>query len=327
VSPAKIIEWRKAQPASVVLIFGPEQHFASEATREIRQKLREKHPMLEIQEVDASDYASGHLINVASPSLFAEPRLILVDNVERCTDAFIEDGKKYLADPASDTTVVLRHNGSSVRGKALLDAIRASDTAIEIPCPKSDKDFERSKFVQTEFAHAGRMVTDGAVRALVQAFSQDIPELAQAVSQLLLDSSETITEEIVDKYYGGRVETDNFVIIDVALAGKAGDALFLFRHARATGVDMVPMVYGWANKVRSLAKVFADPRATAQSLGLSTTGFNKAKEAIRGWDDEGIGRLLQMIAECDSATKGGERNAEFRLEQFLLAASNKARTS
>ena len=326
-SPAKIIEWRKAHPASVVLIFGPEQHFATEATREIRQKLREKHPMLEIQEVDASEYASGHLINIASPSLFAEPRLILVSNVERCTDAFIEDGKRYLADPASDTTVLMRHNGSSVRGKALLDAIRANENAIEVACPKSDREFERVKFVQTEFVHSARSVTDGAVRALVQAFSHDIPELAQAVSQLLLDSSETITEEIVDKYYGGRIETDNFKIMEAALAGKSGEAIFLFRHARAIGTDMVPMVFGWASKIKALAKVYADPRATAQSLGLAPQSFSRAKEEVRGWDDEGIGSMIQLIAECDSATKGGERNAEFRLEQFLLAAARKGRSN
>ncbi len=324
-SRAKIVEWRKAQPAPVVLVSGPEQYFASEAVREIKQKLRDKYPDLEINEVDASDYSSGHLINIASPSLFAEPRLILIENADRCTDAFIEDGKKYLESPASDTTVVIRHNASSVRGKALLDAIRSNESAIEVQCPRADKEHERVKFVQTQFSHSGRQVTDGAVRALVLAFSQDIPELAQAISQLLLDSSETITEEIVDKYFGGRIETDVFKIIEAALSGKAGESVFLFRHARATGNDMVPMVYAWAAKVRAMAKVFADPRATAQSLALNPYAYGRAKEDIRGWDDEGIGRMLQLIAECDSATKGAERNAEFRLEQFLIALANKGR--
>ena len=324
-SPAKIVDWRKAVPASVVLIAGPEQFFASEATREIRQKLREKHPQLEINEVDASEYSAGHLINIASPSLFAEPRLILVENADRCTDAFIEDGKKYLHNPAADTTVVIRHNASSVRGKALLDAIRADEHSVEINCPKSDKEFERVKFVQAQFSHAGRSVTDGAVRALVQAFSQDIPELAQAISQLLLDSSETITEEIVDKYFGGRIETDVFKIVDAALAGKSGEAVFLFRHALATGNDMVPMVAAWGAKIRAMAKVFQDPRATAQSLSLATYAYGRAKEDIRGWDDDGIGRAIQLIAECDGASKGSERNPEFRLEQFLILVANKGR--
>lgn len=324
-SPAKIIEWRKAQPAPVVLISGPEQFFASEAIGEIKQKLRSKHPQLEINELDASEYSAGQLINIASPSLFAEPRLILIENTERCTDAFIEDGKKYLQSPAADTTVIIRHNASSVRGKALLDAIRADEHSIEIVCPKSDKDFERVKFVQAQFSHAGRQVTDGAVRALVQAFSQDIPELAQAISQLLLDSSETITEEIVDKYFGGRIETDVFKIVEAALSGKSGEAIFLFRHALATGNDMVPMVAAWASKIRAMAKVFEDPRATAQSLSLGPYPYGRAKEDVRGWDDDGIGRALQLIAECDVATKGAERNPEFRLEQFLMLVANKGR--
>jgi len=313
VSPAKIVEWRKAQPSAVVLIQGPEEYFASEAIREIKQKLRLKHPQLEINEVDASEYSSGHLINIASPSLFAEPRLIIVENVERCTDAFIEDGKKYLQNPAPDTTVIIRHNGSSVRGKALLDAIRADEHSLEIACPKTEKEFERVKFVQSQFSHLGRKVTDGAVRALVQAFSKDIPELAQAISQLLLDSSETITEETVDKYFGGRIETDVFRIVDVALAGKSGEAVYLFRHALASGSDPVPLVAAWAAKIRAMALVFQDPRATAQSLSLSPMHSDEPKKIFEAGMMMELGEPFSFLRYAIAQQKAPRETLNFDL--------------
>ncbi len=325
-SSARIFDWRKAQPADVVLVSGPEEYFAAEATRKIRETLRAKHPSLEINEVDASDYQSGHLINIASPSLFAEPRLILIFSVEKCTDAFIEDGKKYLTSPAPDTTVVMRHNGSSVRGKALLEAIRASDACSEILCPKTDKEPERFKFVQTQFSAANRQVTDGAIRALVQAFSKDIPELAQAVAQLLLDSSETITEDIVDRYYGGRVEADVFKVLDAALSGKEAEALFLLRHAMASGQEVISLNAGFASKIRQIARISADPRISPAAANMSPWQLNRTRQELQGWDDEGLGKVMQALADTDAAAKGGERNPELRLEQLLLMISSKGRT-
>jgi DNA polymerase-3 subunit delta len=325
-SPARIVDWRKAQPADVVLVSGPEEYFASEAIHAVRDALRAKHPMLEINEIDASDYQSGHLINVASPSLFAEPRLILVSSVEKCTDAFIEDGKRYLESSAPDTTVVLRHTGSSVRGKALLEAVRASGNCTEILCPKTDKEPERLKFVQAQFASAKRQVTDGAVRALVQAFSKDIPELAQAVAQLLLDSSETITEEIVDRYYGGRVEADVFKVLDSALAGRAAEALQLLRHAMASGQEVISLNAGFASKIRQIARISADPRISPAAANMSPWQLNRTRQELQGWDDDGLGRVMQALADTDAAAKGAERHPELRLEQLLLLIASKGRT-
>lgn len=324
-NPSKKASWRNPQLADVILVSGPETYSVGEAIRGIKQKIREKHSLFEISEIDASEYVSGQLLNLASPSLFAEPRLILISNCDRCTDAFIEDGKNYLSSPADETTVVIHHNGSSVRGKALLEAIKASSNATEILCPKITKDSDRAAFVRQIFTDSSRTITDGAIRALTQAFSQDVPELAAAASQLLADSSETITEEIVDRYYGGRVEVDAFKIIDAALTGRAADALFMLRHAFASGLDLVLMVAGFNSRIRSMAKVYANPRANAAALGLSDWVASQARTSIAGWDDDGLGRVIQALADADAAAKGAERDPQFRLEQLIALIARKGR--
>ena len=324
-SSAKKVDWRKAHPAPVMLLFGSEPYFSGQVAKSIRNQLRQKHQELEINEVDASEYVSGMLLNLASPSLFAEPRLIVVENVERCTDAFIEDGKSYVANPAADTYLLLKHSGATVRGKALLDVIRAEPTAVEVDCSKIDKDPDRVRFVQLQFTEDQRKITDQAVRALVDAFSGDIAELASACSQLLVDSAESITEEIVDRYFGGRVQTSTFKIADMALAGRQGEALALLGHGFNTGLDPVPVVAAIASKVRLMARIHSDRSATPSSVGIESWKLARVRTDVQGWSDEALGGALQLIAQADAAAKGAERDPQYRIERLVTYLATKGK--
>lgn len=322
-SSAKVMDWRKASAAPIVFISGPEDYFASRALRSIREKLRAQDASLEIHEIDAADCTAGTLLNLTSPSLFAEPRLVIIRGVEKCSDELIEDGISYLTDPTSDTTVVLRHNGSSVRGKKLVEAIRSCEFAAEIACADIKKDSDRQAFVQGEFAHESRKITPGAVRALLDAFADDTSELAAACSQLLLDSADSITEEIVDRYYGGRVETNAFKVADAALAGRSGEAMALLRHALSTGADPVPLVAAISMKIRQMAKIFGNRSASAQSLGMAPWQLDRARKDLTGWSDDGLARAISAMAAADAAAKGTERDPIYSLEKLVNLISHK----
>ena len=324
-SKAKQIDWRKAYPAPLVLLFGPESYIASQVTKSIRDLIRAQNPSLEITEISADEYFAGQLWNLASPSLFAEPRLIVIENAEKCTDAFIEDAKEYAQSPAADVVLLVKHSGSSVRGKAFLESFRSSSDAIEIACAKIDKDADRTKFIVAEFASSNRKVTEGAVRALLEAFSGDIAELASACNQLMLDSSETISEEIVDRYFGGRVQTNAFKIADAALAGRQSEALALLRHGFNTGLDPVPLIAGLAVKLRTMARIHSDPRATPASTGLDPWRLSKARSDVQGWNDDDLGRALQLLADADAAAKGAAKDPEFQIEKLVSFLSSKGR--
>lgn len=325
VGKASKVDWRKVAPAPVILVSGPEQYFASSAIRRVRDSLRKTSPDLEFHEVEANDYGSNQIFAIASPSLFSQPRLIIIDGMERCTDAFIEDGKKYLQNLAEDTTLIIRHNGSSVRGKALLEALRASDDVVEVECPKTDKEGPLTAFAKAEFAENKRKVTDGAIRALVNAFASDIAELAGACEQVMADGAEVIDEELVDKYFGGRVETNAWHIIDAALDGKEGEALLLVRHGLNSGVDMIPLIAAFSSKFHQLARILHDRGVQPASLGLSPWQLNQVKQKAAGWDDDGMATVLKAIAEADFAAKGSERQPEYRLEQLISLVARRGK--
>ncbi len=323
VTPASAIErlaWQQVRPAPVVLISGTEALLADRALRRLRDDLRAADPELEVSDISADLYVPGELITLASPSLFGEPRLIRVSAVEKCTDAFLSDAIAYLEHPADDTCVVLRHGGG-VRGKRLLDAVRSGKGGgVEVVCAELKKDSDKFDFAKAEFAIAGRRITPGALRALVSAFSADLSELANACQQLLADSVDDITEETVDRYYAGRVETNAFTVADAAIAGRHGDALTLMRHALASGADPVPMVAAFAAKLRTMAKVHGVRGSSgqiAQTFGLAPWQVDRARRDVQGWTDEGLGRAIELLADTDARIKGAGRDPVFALERMI----------
>ena len=320
------LAWNAIRPSSVVLISGPEDFLADRAIRLLRETLRQEDPSLEVSDIEADGYAPGELITLASPSLFAEPRMIRVTNVEKSTDAFLTETLKYLENPAEDTYLVLRHGGG-VRGKKLLDAVRSGlGGGIEVLCAELKKDSEKLDFAAAEFSSQKRRVTSSALRALVSAFSDDLAELAAACQQLLADASEEITEVTVEKYYSGRVETNSFKVADAAIAGRRGEALVLLRHALSSGADPVPMVAAFAAKLRTMAKVSGARGGSgqlAQQFGLAPWQVERAQRDLRGWNDDGLGRTIELIAETDAQVKGGGRDPVFALERMIGVVSNR----
>ncbi|QBE50091.1 DNA polymerase III subunit delta [Leucobacter triazinivorans] len=322
------LDWSEARPAPVVLVSGPEGFLADRASQAIRAALLEAHSDLEVHDVDAAGYTAGELFTIASPSLFAEPRLIRVEGVEKCSDAFLEDAKRYVAEPADDTTLVLRHGGGQ-RGKALLDLVRGgAGGGVEVLCAEVKKDQERLAFAQAEFRRLGAQITPGALRMIVAAYSGGIGELAGACAQLVSDAGSRLTEEEVNRATEGRVETNAFKVADAATAGRAADALVLLRQAFSTGTDPIPMLAALNMKVRAMARVYGARGSSGQlakELGMAPWQVDRAQREVRGWREEDLARCIDLAAETEWLLKGGSRDPEYALEKYLLFVAKRGR--
>lgn len=322
------LPWRRPEPAPIVLVSGPEEICAERALRSLRDGLREADPALEVSDLRADDYTEGALLGLTAPSLFGEPRMVRVSGVEKCSDAFLTEALGYLEHPQDGATVVLRHTGSTQRGKRLLDAIRAgTGGGVEVPCPAIKRDADRVDFAGGEFRAAGRRIAPGALRALVSAFTDDLTELAAACQQLIADVDGDITERTVDRYYGGRVETSAFTVADTAIAGRYGDALLALRQALASGADPVPMVAATAMKLRAMARVIGtreSSRTLATRLGMKDWQVDRARRDLAGWSEQSLGRAIQATARADADVKGGSRDAVFALERMITVIATRA---
>jgi DNA polymerase III subunit delta len=322
------LSWRAPQPAPIVLISGPEEVCAERATAGIREFLRAEDSSLEVSDIRADDYPVGTLLGVTAPSLFGEPRLVRITGVEKCSDAFLSEAVSYLAHPQEGATVLLRHNGASVRGKKLLDAVRAGQGGgVEIACPAVKRDSDRFDFAAGEFQAARKRIAPPALRTLVSAFADDLTELAAACQQLISDVPGDITEQVVQRYYGGRVETSAFTVADTAIAGRYGDSLVALRHALASGADPVPLVAAVASKLRTMARVAGhreSSSALAARLGLKDWQVDRARRDLVGWSDATLGMAIQAAARADVEVKGGSRDSVFALERLITVIATKA---
>jgi len=313
-------------PAPVVLVGGPEDYLASRAMDRLRQLVRAAAPDVEVTRMSAAAYEPGALAMNVSPSLFGEQKLIEVEALESMNDAFLADALKYLAQPEPDAVMVMRHGGG-VRGKKLLDAIKAGGWPV-VDCQPLKKDAEKIAFVMTEFKAASRRIEPDAVQALINAVGASLAELAAACSQLIADATTAVDADMVDRYYGGRVEASGFKVADAAMAGNAPLALSTLRHALDTGADPVPIVAALAAKLRSLAKVAGAQGSSAQiakQLGMQPWLVEQAQRDVRRWTPEGLVRSIQVTAEADAQVKGLSRDPVYAVEHAVTVIAGSVR--
>ena len=304
----------------LVLISGPEAVIADRALSTTLDELRASAPDLEVIRLAAETYEAGALGMHASPSLFGGEKCIVVQDLDEAPDELQEDLLAFLVAPDAEVTLVVTHK-SGQRGKKVLDLLKKSQARVlEAPAIKTDRD--KTDFAMHEFRRAGRRVTPDAVRALIEAIGKDVRELASACQQLVADTTGTIDEDLVARYHGGKVEATGFKVADAAVAGNAGEALRLLRHAIATGVDPVPIVAVLAQQLRQLVKVGAAGRGrsadVARDLGMAPWQVDKARRGLSGWGPEGLADAIQAVANADFEVKGGGRDPVYAVERAVL---------
>ena len=316
----EVVPWHGVREAPIVLVTGSETYLAERVFRELRDRVRIAQPELEVTDLDAANYHAGALLDVASPSLFGEPRMIRITNGESGGDDFVADIVSYLEVVADDVIVLVRHGGGN-RGKKLLDTVRAFPATLEVECAEIKKEADRAAFASQEFSRLGVKADRAAIGALVEAFAGDLAELAAACDQIASDAlGKPITKEFVDTYYQGREEVTSFAVADVAIDGNRAEALRLLRHAIQSGVDPVPLIAAFAAKLRQMAKVggYTGSGATAaKDLGMPPWMIDKTRSALRKWTGPTLGRAILVVAEADAMVKGQGRDPEFAVERMV----------
>lgn len=316
--PIPPVSWSKASLHPLSLILGNESYLASRAIRNIRDLARQSHPDLEVSEVQESEYSAGLLLNLAAPSLFEEPRLVIVQSV---AEGLLEDLEIFVASPPESTYVVVRISSLVGQGGKIKSAL--SDRAQIVQCDEIKRDSDRIEFIRNEFASAKVKIDADTTKALVNAFNEDLGELGGACAQLVNSGYSHVTAEIVERTFEGRIETNAFKIADAALSGNATESIRLLRHGLGTGIDEVALTAALSMRVRQLARLFNDRNASPASLGMQPWQLDKARKELVGWDENSLIALVQQLADTDAAVKGAAKDPAFALEKLLLSMAQK----
>ncbi|WP_431968931.1 DNA polymerase III subunit delta [Actinacidiphila sp. bgisy160] len=315
--------------APVTIAVGQEDLLLDRAVREVVRAARAADADTDVRDLTPDALQPGTLAELTSPSLFAERKVVVVRNAQDLSADTVKDVKAYLDAPVEEITLVLLHAGGA-KGKGLLDAARKAG-AREVACPKMTKPADRLAFVRQEFRTLGRSATPEACQALVDAIGSDLRELAGACAQLASDVEGAIDAAVVARYYTGRAEATGFEVADLAVTGRAAEALERLRWAIAVGQPLPGITFALASGVRAIGKLASAPRGArpadlARELGMPPWKIDRVRQQMRGWSGDGVSAALRAVAEADAAVKGGSADPAYALEKAVVAVARAART-
>ena len=304
---------------SLYLLLGSESALADRALAKLTQELKSE--SVEITTLVGGEVELGAISDAVAPSLFSERRALVIKDLQDLDEDSREEVVRYLEQPDPTLTLIAIHKGG-VKGKALVEALKKAKAEI-IACDPLKKESEKEEFVRNAFLDAGRKASPGAVSALVSALGGELQELSNAVTQIALDApAGVISEEIVDAYHRGRIETTGFDVADATVEANLPVALVTLRSALETGTDPVMVTSAIASSLRALAKVSGAPRGAksfelAGQLGMAPWQIDKARRQLQGWSPAGLADAVRAIAKADSDVKGASSDPIFALEKAV----------
>jgi DNA polymerase III subunit delta len=275
-----------------------------------------------VREVTGGGLNPGDLVQLTSPSLFDATPVVVITDAQDVGKEVAGELAAVAADPPDGVRIVVTHTGGA-KGKALLTGLTRGGAQV-VDCPKITRFGDRMQFVRDEFRAAGRRIDDSGVRALIDAVGSGLREIASACAQLTADTTGTVDQAVVARYYRGRAEASGFAVADRAMEGRLAESLELLRWALAVGVSPVLITSALAQGVRLAGRVGAAPRgqssaALAAEVGAPPWRIDKVRQQLRGWTAAGIGQALAAVAEADAQVKGEGTNAGYALEVAIRA--------
>lgn len=307
--------WDKAALAPVVMIRADEGVLADRAIAQLRYQARQQASDVEMHNIDSSEYESGRLAILTSPSLFGEPRFIVLTGMETAREELANDIIAYLQNPDPDSWVVLRFEAGSRRVK-MMDAIDKAKVPVYF-APELKYASDRLNYVRSVVREARRQIDPDAATALVDALP-DVAELTAMTNQLLADVDGPITALQVHKYQAGRIEADVFAIIDQAVAGNTARALTLLRHGLATGLKPMQLHGAIAARVRLIAKLSSEDAPGYAQMKIHPKMWQGARQQARRYRPEQLTRMVEAVAACQADLKGQSKDPEYALEKMIM---------
>jgi DNA polymerase III subunit delta len=309
----------------VTLVTGKEEFLSERTVIGVREAVRHHDGEAELSETQASGLSRAQLGELAAPSLFSSTRCVVVRALENLPEESVDGLLEYAAGPADDVALVLVHSGGQ-KGSGVLTKLRKVAAVTEVKSEEL-RASEYPGFVSAEVrAHGGTIETEAA-SSLVQAVGQDLRSLAAAADQLVNDfPGETLTEEKVKRYFGGRAEAKSFAVADAAFWGRRRPALEELRWAMDGGTAPVLVTSAFAGSARGIARYLSAPRGMrevdlAREVGVPPWKVRTIRDQSRGWSEAGIARAIRTIAQADADIKGAAGDASYTLERLVLTVT------
>ena len=231
----------------VTLVTGKEEFLSERTVVGVREAVRRHDGEAEVSETQAAGLSLAQLGELAAPSLFSSTRCVVVRALENLPEESVDGVLAYAAAPGRGRRAGARARRRARRGRGVLTKLRKLAAVTEVKSEEL-RASEYPGFVAAE-VRAPRRHRSSPRRptSLVQAVGQDLRSLSAAADQLVNDfPGETLTEEKVKRYFGGRAEAKSFAVADAAFWGRRRPALEELRWALDGGTAPVLVTSAFA---------------------------------------------------------------------------------
>ncbi len=304
----------------LVLVSGDESLLVDRAIARAAAAARKVDPDVERRDGAGAGLTVGEFSDLVAPSLFAEPRLVVIRGAHEASKDLAGALTRYADEPVDGVWLVVHHPGGA-RNKGIADALTKAGATV-VTCGKITKLNERIDFVRAEIRRAGGSTNPAAVTALVEAVGSDLRELASAADQLVADTGGVVDEKAVRRYHTGRAEVSGFTVSDAAMTGDLAGALESLRWALGVGVAPVLIADALADGVRTVSRVTGvkggNSYAMASQLGMPPWKVDRARGMARGWTPDGLAGGMAIVADLNAAVKGVAVDPEYALEKAVI---------
>lgn len=261
-------------------------------------------------EVEASAWTGTELQGLATPSLFGEPRALLINDARSLRKDAIDEIARYLEAPDPDATLVLGCVLAE-RGKvpnALQKLVEAVGQVRRIEIARK----ELEPWLAARAKDEGMELAMPAARALVEALGPDPAQLAAALEQLRASfPAQRIGPREVAQQFRGLGEQKTWDLCDRAFGRDLPGAIRSLRAIEEGGDDPLMVLGGIAARLRDLLKVRSLPDRMPPGQVAKEAGLRFDWQARRYQQQARNFSLVQLVAlhdrvtEADRALKSG----------------------
>ena len=289
--------------APVILLWGEDAYLVREAALSVLGGIK-------ATEVDAAEWQGGELQGLATPSLFGEPRALLVNDAKSLRKETLEEISRYLDAPDPDATLVLACVVAD-RGKvpAALQKLLASIGEIR------KVDIARKELEPWLVARAKQGGLDLAIpgaRALVETLGPEPGQLVAALEQLQdVFAGQRVGPREIAQQFRGLGEQKTWDLCDRAFGKDLPGAIRSLRAIEEGGDDALMVLGGIAARLRDLLKVRSlpermPPAEVAKEAGLRFDWqARRYQQQARNFSMPQLVALHDAITEADRALKSG----------------------
>lgn len=220
------------------LIYGGDPYLNEQTVRDLRHQAQRKHPDAETIELDATNADHYAFDEAVSPSLLSERSIVIVSNLQNADDKLGETMVAYckqaVNNPAEASIVICQHEGG-IKGKRLIDQLTKAGAVKETVADLKKAEAKLNFTIQC-FERRNRRIEPMAAQQLVAVLGDKTGELAAMARQLCFDFDDNpITLERVNQYLTANPQVDGFRVADLALSGRAADAIIAMRASIEQG--------------------------------------------------------------------------------------------